>query len=289
MTTPAPQARQLVFVMEDTGDVPVTANPFFGEVLQGVEATCQSIGMNVIFRTLPFPTSSADELISSLQNLAFDGLILNGPFQTAIIDAIATAFTCPLVLVDNTIPAIPYDTVMTDDFGGGYQATRHLLDLGHRRITMILGQFERPSFVERYRGYSAACRAAGLEPREPVLCSWDRAAIHQRFAQLMRAADAPTALFCSTDHYAVYGIDALRNLGYSLPQDISVVGFDNLALAPLSSVPLTTMSSLPRILGQVSVQRLLARLNGDTTPPQAVALRTQLFIRESTAQPRHDA
>jgi DNA-binding LacI/PurR family transcriptional regulator len=280
------QQRQIVFVMADSGNIPVTANPFFGEVLHGVEAACRMLDLNLIFRTLPYPTQSTDDLIHSLQNLAFAGLLLAGPFQPPVVKQIADIVAGPLILIDNAIPAIPYDTIVTDDVGGGYQATKHLIGLGHRRISIIVGETERPSYMERFRGYRLACEEAGIVPEPPILCGFNRADAFAAFAQILAQPVVPTAVFCVNDNYAMYGIEALRERGYAVPHDMSVVGFDNLAYAAMSSVPLTTVSILPRILGQVGVQRMVARLDGDQMPFQSIALRTELIVRASTAAPR---
>jgi LacI family transcriptional regulator len=277
------EVRQIVFVMADNGNIPVTANPFFGEVLHGVEAACRTYDINLIFRTLPFPTPSTEPLLSSLQKLAYNGLLLAGPFQSAIVEQIANAIHGPLVLIDNLLPAIPYDAVVTDDVGGGYLATQHLLALGHQRIAAVVGETARSSYMERYRGYLIACAEAGITPSEPIMCGFHREQVYEVFRHLLAAPEPPTAFFCVNDSYAIYGIEALGEYGYHVPADISVVGFDNLAQVELASVPLTTVQNLPRMLGQVGLQRLLARLDGDHSPRQSVALRTELVLRASTA------
>lgn len=278
----APLVRQIVFVMADSGNIPVTDNPFFGEVLHGVEAACRALDVNLIFRTLPFPTPATKPLIDSLHHLTYAGLLLAGPFQPVVVDEIAAVVDGPLVLIDNAIPGIPYDAVVTDDVGGGYQATRHLIELGHRRIAAVLGEKERPSYVERYRGYTIACREAGITPAEPILCGFPRAYVQAAFAQAIDSPEPPTAFFCVNDNYAIHGIEALRERGYNVPDDISVMGFDNLSQVELATVPLTTVNNMPRLLGQVGLQRLMARIEGDTMPCQSIALRTQLVIRSST-------
>jgi LacI family transcriptional regulator len=279
-----PEIYQLAFVMPDFGDHPVTANPFYGQVLSGAEQECAERGASMTFSIVPQTLAPSAPLPLALHQARPDGLLLVSAYQQAFVERIARELDPPLVLVDNFLPGQPYDTVMADDFGGGYLATRHLLALGHRRIAMLVGTLSIPSFAERYRGYSEACRSAGVEPLSPVPVEYGAPPIAEVFHQLMQAEPRPTAFFCVGDAYAVSIINLARDEGYSVPRDFSVVGFDNLSTLPAIRPALTTVQNHPRALGRIAVQRLMARLSGDVLPPQLITVGVELIVRESTRQ-----
>jgi LacI family transcriptional regulator len=214
-----------------------------------------------------------------------DGLLLAGGYPRELVDRVYTNLKRPIVLVDNTIPGLPYDVVMADDFGGGYLATQHLISLGHSRISAVLGQPQVPSLTERYRGYCAACRAAGLEPSPPIMISWDIRTARRELAQLLPNLALPHALFCAIDLYAIAALDLFHEIGMAVPERVSVVGFDDLDPARRRYSNLTTIHNQPLIQGELAVERLLARIDGDTRPRQQIHVGVQLVVRETTAPP----
>jgi len=278
--------RRLLFVMQDHGNSPVRANPFYGEVLSGVEQECAALGISLSFAVLGGLHTPMEQLPAALRARGLDGVLLVGPYAHALVKRISAELTAPLVLVDNLLPSLPFDTVRADDFGGGYNAVTHLVEGGHRTIAVLIGPTMVaqmvPSFSERYRGASAAADEAGLAPLVTLKTTWERPTIRSALEQVLASPQRPTGLFCVNDDYAVFAIDALRDLGLQVPRDVSVIGFDDLGLAQMAHPPLTTMHNHPHQLGRAAVQRLLARLQGDTSPPQSIAIGARLMLREST-------
>jgi LacI family transcriptional regulator len=273
---------QLVFVTADQGDYPVTANPFYGEVLTGAERECGECNASLTFTIMPHGFAKQPPLPSALRDPDLDGLLLVGAYAPSVVERIVAEVKRPLVLVDNTVPGQPYDSVMADDFGGGFLATQHLLGLGHRDIAMVVGTMAAPSLAERYRGYHSACRKAGVQPGDPIEVVWERPAIAAMLDQVWAQTPQPTAFFCAQDAYAAFLMELLRDGGRSVPDDISVVGFDDLAPMRLVRPALTTIHNHPRTLGRIGVQRLMARINGDQQPSQGIMVGTNLVIRDST-------
>ena len=273
--------RYLVFVMPEVDNQPITTNPFYGEVLSGAEQACTAQNASLTFtvlshreKTPPFP--------GALLNTWLDGILLVGPYTQSLIEHLSNESGKTIVLVDNWTIGLPYDSVMADDFGGAYVATKHLLTLGHRFIGALVGWIDTPSFAERYRGYCAACQDAGVKPQPAIEMGWDRGDISLSVQQLLSNEPRLTALFCVADHYAVMAMEALRDLNIPIPDKMSVVGFDNEPIAHLAHPPLTTLNNHPRILGRLGVQRLLARIEGNDDPPQRITIGTELIVREST-------
>lgn len=274
--------RRLVFVMPDTGDQPVTANPFFAEVLAGVEQAGNEQQASVSFTVLRHSVAANEPLPPALHDRHLDGVLLVGAYRSALVDRIAAEIRRPMVLIDNTLPGQPYDSVMADDFGGGVLQTQHLIDLGHRRIAMIAGMIGVPSFAERYRGYCAACRTAGVDPMDPIEVAWDRSSIADMLKLVLALSFRPTAFFCASDAYAAFVMESLHDAGLRVPHDVSVAGFDDLAPMRLVRPALTTIHNHPRVLGRLGAQRLLARIAGDQQPTQGISVGTSLVVRDST-------
>jgi LacI family transcriptional regulator len=120
-----------------------------------------------------------------------------------------------------------------------------------------------------------------VPPLDPIEVAWERPAIEARLQRILAQTPQPTAFFCASDLHAAYVLEALRDLGKHVPDDISVVGFDDLAPMRLVRPALTTIHNHPRVLGSVGVQRLLARIAGDQQPTQGITIGTTLVIRDS--------
>ncbi len=290
--TPAPRAtrgeqprtRRMVFVMPDTGDQPVTANPFFGEVLAGAEQACNEQQASLVFMVLPHGLATNEPLPAALSDQHLDGVLLVGAYRPAVVERVAAEIRRAIVLVDNTLPGQPYDSVMADDFGGGFLVSRHLIGLGHRQIAMVTGKLSVPSFAERYRGYAAACRMRDVLPMDPIEVAWDRVAVASSLDQVLAQKPQPTAFVCASDAYAAFVMEALHDVGLRVPDDISVAGFDDLAPMRLVRPALTTIHNHPRLLGRLGTQRLIARIMGDRQPTQGITVGTSLVIRDSTRE-----
>jgi LacI family transcriptional regulator len=287
------QIRRLAFVMHDFGDRPVTANPFYGHILSSTEQVCREQHVSLSFVIVQHDHSLGTPLPPALTH-DVDGILLSSPYPSALIRRISRESNCPVVLIDNFFPGSPYDSVMADDFGGAYQITNHLLERGHTQIAMLAGYAQDletiPSFQERYRGYSAACAKANVTTIAPIvvparvdpqpennleaLTKWVEGVI-TRFSQV-------TAFFGISDRFSLALLTALNVLGVSVPENLSVVGFDDVPQAKMNQPPLTTIRSFRDSLAQVAVERLLARVEGDDSPPRYINLGTELIVRSST-------
>lgn len=289
--------RRLAFVIHDYGDHPITANPFYGHVLAGVEQICreQHTGLNFVVLQHEYPQTSA---LPPVLTHDLDGILLSSPYPPELIHRIYRESGCPVVLLDNIFPRSPYDSVMADDFGGAYQATQHLLELGHRQILLLTGTIQHPtiipSFQRRYRGYWAACSEAGVVPLSPVefparlnrelLALTDH---HQGVQQWLTTlldsySPCPTAFFGVCDVFALAVLRALQDAGWRVPEDYSLIGFDDYDISRISTPALTTIHSYKRAMARTAVERLLARIEGDTEPARYISLATNLIVREST-------
>ncbi|MCY3797695.1 MAG: GntR family transcriptional regulator [Chloroflexi bacterium] len=210
----------------------------------------------------------------------------------------------PIVFMDRPIEGIRADYVASDNFRGSYDLVCYLIQLGHRHIVQLMPNFDDLLPVnERRRGYRTAMEEHGIvvhapwrisqpgrhEFHETDIYSLVGSQSQQIIRQVEQFTDAeepmPTAIVCINDILAIIAISALRNMGFAVPEDVSVVGFDDISMASHIGVPLTTASQDAYELGKAGSQMLLDRLVGGDLPPRSYTVPTQLRVRASTAAP----
>jgi LacI family transcriptional regulator len=202
-----------------------------------------------------------------------------------MVESVVASVQLPVVLVDNGFSECAWDTVMMDSIRGISLATELLISLGHRHITLIGGP-DHPSIVERRAGYEQAMRRHDLTPA--VVVSDDLGIGEGEWAvvELLRQAPETTAIVCSNDSQAIGVSRKLRELGYTVPDDFSLVGFDDIQMAELTSPPLTTVRVDRRALGQVAIQLLLGRIGTPERLPTKAVIGVELIERASVCSPR---
>ncbi|MFI9575713.1 LacI family DNA-binding transcriptional regulator [Microbispora rosea] len=195
----------------------------------------------------------------------------------------------PLVVLDPTgEPLHETPSVGATNWSGGMAATRHLLDLGHRRIAMLSGPTQWPCCRARLDGYRAAMDAAGV-PVDPELVRVSTLYVEGGLrdgAELLRLPDPPTAVFCANDLQALGVYEAARRAGARIPEELSVVGFDDLSFTQWAGPPITTVRQPLVQMGAAAARMVLALAQGERLEQHRVELATALVVRESTAPPR---
>lgn len=195
----------------------------------------------------------------------------------------------PLVVLDPTgEPLHETPSVGATNWNGGLAATRHLLDLGHRRIAMVCGPVEWPCCRARLDGYRAAMDAAGA-PAVPDLVRISPLYVEGGLRdglELLRRPDPPTAIFAANDLQALGIYEAARQLGVRIPQDLSVIGFDDLSFTQWSGPPMTTVRQPLVQMGAAAADLVLELASGRQPDNNRIELATTLVIRQSTAPPR---
>jgi len=264
---------------------PIERDVFYAEILQGIQAEAQRQGHRVLLHLLEGGEAGVDEMIAGMRE-EIDGMILaNGGDVTdeAIMRLVVSQV--PAVLVDNYVVDQPLHCVVADNVTAGYLATRHLLRLGHRRIGLLAGPHKYRSLVDRQEGYIAAL----MEYEIPV----DRALIaapthhaggqkgYHQMLSLLDAPEPPTAVVAISDKTAFGAMEALKERGARIPEDIALVSIDDVAESAHTTPPLTTVS-VPRVeMGAEAVRRLLALLRNEGTGPTKTTLYTRLIVRQS--------
>lgn len=261
-------------------------NAFFADVVEGMDATAQQAGLELILNTGCRNASRERTALDSLQSFRPGGIILLSPvLPAAAIRETARHYPVVLVSRSSVVPGI--DTVNDDGETGAGLAVDHLVSLGHRRIVHFDGGAAFTA-TPRRRGYLAAMRRHGLEPLVVPSEHTDAAgmAAVRTLLNLFSPNDFPTALLCGNDFNAVGAMSALAEAGLRVPQDVSLVGYDNSSLAALHHISLTTVDQPRFEIGRLAMAALIERLRDERSAPVRMRVPPSLVVRATTAPPR---
>lgn len=262
-------------------------SPWTVEIIRGVEQAARAAGAGTVL-TLLEGRGETHEWLRVLRARACGGVILaaSSP-EPPLLDDLR-ALGVPLVVVDPAgSPAPGAPTIGAANWSGGLAAAEHLLTLGHRRIGMITGPSRLLSSRARYDGYRTALERAGIRVDEALVHTGDLRAESgfEGCNALLDLADPPTAIFAAGDRMALGAIEALRRRGLRVPQDVSLVGFDDLPEVRWSAPPLTTVRQPLAEMGALAVRTLLDLTRAEPADPPRLELGTRLVVRASTAAP----
>ena len=268
------------------------ANPFFIRAVRAVEDVAQENGYNVILCNTDEDPAKETQYLRILMEKRVDGIILAttaGSLQ-AVRDV--RWRRVPLVLFDRELPRVATDTVKVDGVLGGRLATEYLLSLGHRRIAIIHGPVVRSTGAERLQGYLAALKAAGIRPIPALIRegNFKQDSGYDLARALLGASPPPTALFCTNNLMTVGALQALQERKVRIPDDLSLVGYDDMEWWTLTHPPLTTVGQPVYDLGREAMRLLLERIGREKARrPQRVVLKPELILRDSCGPPARRA
>ncbi len=257
---------------------PETRDAFCLDIMKGVQAACQEYGAHAAFGYSHHSSALERAEVMRMQGAGFGGVLVLPHDDPALFKELAAA-GYPFVYLDQALAGAPGDFVGIDNVAAGFGATEHLLELGYGSVAFIHQNAElahAPSTVrERYQGYRDA-----LVHRLPVDPAWLIAATTEKdYAAFVKGLSRPRAAVCTNDATAVKLLEAAAAAGVRVPQDLAVVGFDNIPLAEAFS--LTTVAQPSQEIGAQAARLLLGRIAGDVSPPQRRLLPTRLVVRGS--------
>jgi len=265
--------------------IPNTANPFYAEVARAVEEVGFERGYTVFLCHSSHLPERERRYAEMLRAKHVDGAI----FHPTTVDLEPLTFLSQagiqVVVLERAVPG--YHCFVADERHGGYLATRHLLDLGHRRIGCIVRTGDMTSSTARVDGYRAALAEVGLPLDEQLIVESDFGfAAGAAAAQLLLdLPERPTALVTHNDIIAIGAIKSAADAGLCVPDDLALVGYDDIAQAAFTMPALTTIAYPKHRMGRAAAQLLLDLLAGvETIPPATIVLPVQLVVRGSTAQ-----
>jgi LacI family transcriptional regulator len=255
---------------------------FYGQILKGIVLALGGTGYRPIFTT-GSPEDEAGEPLELLLRNRVEAMIIVGRFEEDRIRQAAAE--TPLLNIGPTIPGLEGRCVIVDNVGGAYEATRHLIDLGHRRIAHIAGPPYHRHSSDRLKGFERALSDARrkVEPRLVVEGDFSDESGERAVHGLLDRGVAFTAIFAANDCMAYGAMHALVRRGFRVPRDVSIVGFDDRPHSAHVNPALTTMRQPSAELGTAAVEGLLRELRGE--PLAAPTFKTPLMLRESTAKP----
>lgn len=258
---------------------PETHDAFCLDIMKGVQAACRERGYHAAFGYSRHSSVLERAEVMRMKQAGFGGVLVLPHDDPALFSELSAA-SYPFVYIDQRVGAVPADFVGIDNVGSSLGATDHLLRLGYRAVAFVhqnADLSQAPSTVrDRYRGYRAALTAYGV-PFQP---SWLIAAEHDtHYAEFLLQAELPRAVVAANDHTALKLLDAAFKLGLSVPEELAVVGFDDIPQAV--GMALTTVVQPSAEIGLRAAQLLIDRLEGAASPTQQLILPTQLVVRQS--------
>jgi LacI family transcriptional regulator len=262
------------------------AHPYWSAVLSGVEEASQDANYSVIVSSAGDRADVENRYLQMFLEQRVDGILLNPALAEPEIVALWGKLTIPVITIDRTIPGLPFGLVAMDNALGTRLAVEHLLGLGHRRIGFVswpVGTLSNRQ--ERLQGYADALGDAGIAV-DPALIRYAAEGWSDGVARTLELLDAPgppTAILSATSMLNLQVLAAIKRRGLRVPEDISVVGYDDSPWDPLLDPPLTTVATPAHELGIAATKRLIDTIDGNGLPPdEEIRLKPELVVREST-------
>jgi LacI family repressor for deo operon, udp, cdd, tsx, nupC, and nupG len=270
--------------------VPDIANPFYAEIIQGIERVAHGRHYRILLGDIQGDAAREQDYASLVQQRQADGIISLSdklPFQLQTGQRVADPGWPPLAMACEYYGEIAVPVVRIDNRAAAAQAVEHLLREGHRRIAYIDGPTHMPICRERLVGYEAAMLGVNIAI-DPQLVAQGDFGLHSGGAcmdQLLEIKRPPSAVFAANDEMAIGAIKAIKAGGRSVPEDISVVGFDDIRFAEYIDPPLTTVHQPRSQMGETLMRLMLDILAGDAPLKGEIVLPHRLVVRGSTAPP----
>ncbi|ORJ24910.1 DNA-binding transcriptional regulator CytR [Rouxiella badensis] len=268
--------------------VPDICDPFFADVIQGIERTAAENGYLVLIGDCAQQNQQEKTFINLIITKQIDGMLLLGsdlPFDASKEEQRNLP---PMVMANEFAPELELPTVHIDNLTAAYDAVHYLISLGHQRIACIAGPESMPLCQYRLQGYIQAIRRNGQSVESQYIAhgdfSYESGA--QALSTLMSQPKPPTAIFCHNDIMAIGAIFEAKKLGLRIPQDLSIVGFDDIKISEFYDPPLTTVAQPRFQIGREAMLLLLEQLNGHSVQSGSRLLESELVIRGSTAAPK---
>lgn len=264
--------------------VTTSSNPFFGEVVKGVERSCYQKGYNLILCNTEGEQERMITSISTLLQKRVDGLILMcSSLEGERIDILDKYPDVPVVVMDWGPMLFTSDKIQDNSLRGGYIAAKYLIECGHHEIGCITGPLNRYQAQMRYEGYKRALNEEGLEFHSNwiIESNFECDGGYEAFNRMYQKGPLPSAIFVCNDMMAMGVINAANEKGIAIPEELSIIGYDDIQIAKFMSPSLTTIHQPKYSLGQAAVETLLRRLDKSCDETQVIQLEPTLVERSS--------
>lgn len=266
--------------------MPDITNQVNAGIIRAIEREAQKAGYSILLGDTQGLIEREKHYAGMAQSGQADGVLLftfHMPFKLTQNQPVLKQLP-PMVNSCESIPVEGISKVMIDNVSGARTAVEHLLSLGHKRIAAVMGPTDTPSTVERFDGYKSALKNAGIQINEQLIIRGDYGLDSGMGAmeQLLKLRMRPTAVFCFSDDMAIGAMSVLQENGFRIPQDISIMGFDDIRYARLMTPALTTIHQPLEEIGKACIELLLEQLDGKSEPGRYIELPFKLMVRQST-------
>ncbi|HCD2000904.1 TPA: DNA-binding transcriptional regulator CytR [Citrobacter farmeri] len=264
--------------------VPDICDPFFSELIRGIEVTAASHGYLVLIGDCAHQNQQEKTFVNLIITKQIDGMLLLGsrlPFDASIEEQRNLP---PMVMANEFAPELELPTVHIDNLTAAFNAVNYLHELGHQRIGCIAGPEEMPLCHYRLQGYVQALRRCGVTVDPHYIARGDFAfeAGGNALRQLFELPQPPTAVFCHSDVMALGALSWAKRQGINVPDDLSIIGFDNIALAEFCDPPLTTVAQPRFEIGREAMLLLLDQIHGQNVNSGSRLMDCELILRGTT-------
>jgi LacI family transcriptional regulator len=268
--------------------IPDLNNPLFPPMVRGLEDRLAANGYVALLGNTDADDGREQMIFDQMRARQVDGYVMATATLHSQVLAEAAAADIPVVLMNRTAPDLPFPSVSVDSEQGARAAVMHLTKLGHTRIAYIAGPQDTSTGIARLQGYHAGIRASGLEADEALICHADGYTVQEGVrccAELLGRGARFTAIAAANDMVAVGCYAALDEAGLRCPDDISVIGFNDMPFVDRLRPPLSTIRFPHYQLGTEAAQLLMERISGTEKPVKVLFLAPELVVRRSTAAP----
>jgi len=268
--------------------VPDLGTAYIGEIIRGIDMELSLADLDLIVYTTHRAAHKEASYVTNLASGMVDGLLLVLPRQPLDFIDTLSGLDFPFVLIDHQGTGEDCPAVGATNWSGGFNATEYLIKLGHKRIGFITGSMDLGCSKDRLEGYRSALRMYHVEEIPELIYEGNffQQDGYAGASALLDLPEQPTAIFASNDVMAMGVLDAVRNRGLRVPEDISVIGFDDIPQASLIKPGMTTINQPLEKMGRVATQILLDMLENQGKEPKRIELPTSLVIRESCSEPK---
>ena len=284
----ASSRRQAVCLLIEKGAMPTVLDLFYGEIIRGFQEEAQRLGYEVLLHMYDSSADSPELLLGSLPDEAKGLVIANdGDIRPETVHELRQR-ELPLVLIENHLADLHVRSVLGDNVEAGYAVTKHLLDLGHRNIAILRGPEKYSSLVDRYRGSLAALAEAGILPPpalQPAPVSGHPRKGYLQMKEILASGLRPTAVVAVSDKTAFGALEAIREYQLRVPEDISLIGIDDVAESAWTDPPLTTWAIPRHEMGIMAMRNLHDLITTQHFANARYVMYGDLVERASTAPP----
>ncbi len=268
--------------------VPDICDPYFTEIIRGIEETATQHGYLILFSDGKLPQKRENSYVNLIFTRQVDGMLLLGTDLFFNINKSEQRNLPPIVMASEYDPELEMPTVHIDNLTSAFEIVNYLIQMGHKKIAQIAGPQSNTSYQFRHQGYRQALRRVGIPFNTPY-CLYSDLTVEggaSSLRKLLALPETPTAIFCHSDTMAIGAIQEAKKLGVRIPKDLSVVGFDDIQSSLYCDPPLTTVSQPRYEIGKQAMLMLLELMKGRGVRAGSRLLDTRLVIRNSAAPPR---